>query len=101
MLFRGSTELMTLLGVTDIEDWDELNTRVRREELSVELLTTDLLPFISLVFINAHPTGNYKVNKGVLELNIYTSTRYDAMNIYGVAKKLLQDNYEDFQVIHE
>jgi len=101
MLCRGSTELMTLLSVTDIEDYDQLNTRVRREELSMDRLTVDTLPFISLVFINAHPTGNFKVNKGVLELNIYTCTRYDAMNIYGVVKKLLQNSYEDFQVIHE
>lgn len=101
MLFRGSPELMSLLNITDTEDYDQLNTRIRREELEVKLLTADVLPFVSIVFVNAHPTENHLINKGVLELCIYTSTRNDALHIYRVAKGLLQNHYEDFRIVHE
>jgi len=94
-LCRSSTELLSIFGITDNDD--QLNERIRREECPVELLTTDSLPFLSLVFINAHPTRNYLVNTGVLEMNIYSSTRYDAMQIYRIVKGLLQSR-EDFAI---
>ena len=100
-LFRSSPEVLSILGVTDDQDYDQLNTRIRREECPVSLLTPDVLPFVSLVFINSHRTGNHLVNNGVLELSIYTSTRYDAMRLFKVLKELLQNRYEDFSIVHE
>jgi hypothetical protein len=109
---RGSTETKDALQITqeyidafdrtpeeNINDaWD---TKVRREEYQVTPLTIDILPFLSLVFINAHPTKNYLVNLGVLEMNIYGSTRYSVIQIYRVVRGLLQSKYENFAIIAE
>lgn len=99
--FIGDTTLIGLLGITDVNDNDQLNSHIRREVQSVDLLTTDSLPFIVEYFPNTHPTSNYRVNSGVLEIDVYAGTRYDAMLLSKRIKEILEQNYEDTALIHE
>jgi hypothetical protein len=100
-LFTTNVTLMALLSLTLLSSNDDKNTRVRREDYPVVPITSDILPFVSLIFINSHQSRNFMVNNGVLELSIYASTRYDALNVYRSCKSILQSNYEDFAIAHE
>ena len=99
--FAADNELNGLLGITDNTNNEQLNNKIYREELPIVQITPEALPFLYIVFINAHATNNFMVNKGVLELSVYAGTRYDAMNIIRACKEILQNNYEDYQIIHE
>lgn len=101
-LFTADTELMTLLQVA-IDAEDELkNNRVRRQELDVTLITADILPFITVVFLPANnPTDSYAQKRGLLEISIYCSVPYTAGLIFKRAKVILQNNFEDMAIGYE
>lgn len=99
-LFTNDTQLMNLF---DNPDTDELrNEKFRREGMYLEEITIDKLPFIIFVFLpDGSSTQNYLVNKSLMEISIYTTTRYEAMLIYKEVKRILQSNFEDMQIIVE
>jgi hypothetical protein len=97
-IFTNDTELLSLLG--DPTDDESKNLRFRREELMLTELNTEVIPFLSFVFIDSLESKNYLRNKGILEVNIYCSVRYEAMGIYRRLQALLKENF-DIQVIHE
>jgi hypothetical protein len=98
-LFYNDNELLSLLG-SPISN-EEINNRIRLEQFDETLVTTDITPFISVTFIDAHNTKNYLTNKGVLEILIYTPLRYNAMLIYKRINSILKDNFDDFSIVAE
>lgn len=99
-LFTNDAPLMELM--LNPQGPEETNGRFRREEMMLEEVTADKLPFIIFVFLpDGSQTKNYLVNKSLLEVSIYCSTRYEATQVYPRIKRILQSNFEDFQVIRE
>lgn len=88
-LLSNDTELMNLLGnpATD----EELNIKLKREMTSIDVFDTNDLDFISFYFVNAMPTKNYKVNKGVLIIDYFTSLRYNAGELSEKIKTILSE----------
>lgn len=76
------------------------NLRFRREELMLSELTAEILPFITFVFIDSIESKNMLRNRGILEVNIYCSSQYQAGIIYRRLKDVLKQLY-DIQLIHE
>ena len=110
-LFSTDTAMKTALGIT--ADYlatfggdDEYNLqcaldiKIKRQELSLDQVVVENLPYMTTAFINAHVTRNYLVNHGVLEIITYGSW-IDAKSIVKIQKKILQDNFEDYQVTRE
>lgn len=99
-LFVDDTELCKLLSITDPKNNDLTNTKIRREIQSTELINNKNLPFISVFFANSYRTGNWKMNHGLLEIDVYSGTRYNAKKIVKRIKSLLSE-YDDMYVYHE
>ena len=97
-LLTNDVQMLSLLN--NPSGNEELNLRCRREDLLVSELSPEAIPFVSFVFIDAQLTNNYLTNNGVLEVNIYTVSRYDAMNIYRRLKELLYSD-ERYRIIAE
>jgi hypothetical protein len=110
-LFSTDTELLADLGVTadyiaHFATGDDaanlanaLDIKIKQRELTVDQVLAENLPYMTMSFINAYPTGNYLRNKGVLSIVVYTTG--DEAAICTRIRRILQGQYEDFQVIHE
>lgn len=99
-LFTNDAPLMELM--LSPQDMDNMNNRFRREEMKLEEITADKLPFIIFVFLpEGSQTQNYLVNKSLLEVSIYCNKRDKATKIYPEIKRILQSNFEDFQITKE
>jgi len=97
-LLRNDQELMTLLGSPATDE--EINIKLKREMTSIDVFNTDDLDFISFYFINAMPTRNHKVNRGVLVIDYFTSLRYNAGELSERVKTVLADKL-DLQIMSE
>jgi len=89
------------LEITDTSDDDTCENKLRRTQQDQTQITTDLLPFIDFTFVDAKGTNNFLVNKGLLEVNIYSPTRGIASSIYSAIDDILKDNYEDMIIVAE
>jgi hypothetical protein len=90
--------MLGLLGNPTTDE--EKDMRVRREDQSPEVLTTDDLDFIAVFFVDAAPTKNYMVNKGYLIVDYYTSIRYNAKLLSERVAELLQ-GYDEIKLYSE
>lgn len=97
-LLTNDTELLALLG--DPIDDESKNLRFRREELMLSEVKPEIIPFVSFVFIDSLESKNMLRNRGILEVNIFCSVRYEASGIYTRVKTLLKQKF-DLQLIHE
>lgn len=100
-LLLSDDTFCTLMGITNKSDDDLINSKIRRVIQPTDLLTADGLPFIVEYFYNAHRTGNYLMNKGSFEIDVYTGTRVNTKAIVRQVKALLQSKYEDMNIYHE
>jgi hypothetical protein len=96
-LFRFDTELCALLPVLDSANIEECDTKIKRIIQDPTIITADGLPFFDYTFTDAIATGNYKVNKGYLEFNIYAGSRYIANLIAKATDRIIKANYEGLQ----
>ena len=113
-LFYNDLQMLSLLGiitpyqyefVTPSQVYEELNfellnEKIRREELMLSEIKPEVLPFVTFVFIDSLESKNHLVNRGILEVNIFCSVRYEASGIYSRVKTLLKQKF-DLQLIHE
>lgn len=97
-LFTSDTELMDRLGKPS--DDKSKNLRCRREEINLNELKPEIVPFVSFVFIDSLKSDNYLRNNGILELNIFCSDRFQAIGIYDRCILLLEQKFE-IQVFRE
>ena len=97
--FSNSVELTGLLG-TDPSDIGTCDTKIRRSFADATVITPEELPFVDYGFIDSHgQTGNFLVNREVIEFNIYSSNFYEASLIFKAIKAILRSEYEDAQCI--
>jgi len=98
-IFSDSDELTGLLG-TNPSDIAECDDRLRKSFADSTLVEPSELPFVDFSFIVSHgQTGNFLVNREVVEFNIYCSNFNEASLIFKAIKKLLRANYKDAQCI--
>lgn len=92
----------TLLSLVDNPTGDEqLNNKFRREDAMPELLDKSDLDFIAFFFINSQQTRNAKANEGILEINFYTSFRYNAKRLVERVRELIDNEYPEWGLIAE
>lgn len=99
-IFTESVELTGLLGTTP-SDLDVCDTKIRRSFSDVTKIDPMELPYLDVGFIesNGH-TANYKVNREVIEINVYAVNFNEAGLIYKAIHKLFNDNFESMQTIN-
>lgn len=99
-IFTESTELTALLGTTPT-DLDTLDTKIRRSFSDVTEIDPLDLPYIDVGWIESNGrTGNYKVNREVIEINVYAVNFHEAGLIYKAIHRILDENFEDAQTIN-
>lgn len=99
-LFISDKELCNLLSIKDPTNNDLINSKIRREIQSSELVNSKALPFLTVVFSNSYRTENWKMNHGLLEIDVYSGTRYSAKKIVKRIKSLLS-TFDDMWIYHE
>ena len=98
-VFTNDTELKNIVSCLD-ED-ESKNLKFRRQTKVLTEVDIDMLPFVSFVFIDANPTGNHLMNKGLLELDIVCSVDYEAEIIYKTIVPLIHQQLEDLRIVAE
>lgn len=98
-LFTGDSELVRIMGNPYGDE--ELNARFRREECDITDINADSFPFLTILFLDTESTGNYLINEGLLELNIYSSGRYTAVKIYERVRELLRLYCPEMKIVTE
>ena len=72
----------TLLGYLGSPTTDEAkNNKLRREEQMADVINVADVCFIAFYPINSLPQKNYKINKGVFQVDYYCDSRYHAKQI--------------------
>lgn len=100
-LFIADSVLTELLGIADATDIILCDSKIRRQQQDSTLLKPEMLDFFDYSFIDATKTGNFLVNHGILEFNIYAGKRNDASLICKSIRRILKKNYEDMHVYSE
>ena len=98
-LFSADTELTALLGTTPT-DVDSLDTIIKRGFRDVSVIDPESLPMMDMGFVpNNGLTGNHLVNRDLVEINLYAVNFYEAGRLYKEVHRILNENFEDCQVI--
>jgi len=98
--FITDEELPGIIGITDISDITQCDSRFRRSFADMTVMsfkeTDTTVPFIDFSFVPSHSvTANYLVNKETIEFNIYVSNLNQADEIYKAIKRILgRDDYQ-------
>lgn len=101
-LFKENKQLIELLGITDVSNKKEMNKKIRRQLESTDIVDETIDSFFVYTFIpSISNTYNYKVNKSMLEFRIVARHTATLNKLYLCIKHILQDNYEDMQIISE
>lgn len=102
-LFINDKDICTILGINDSTNIPECSTKIRRE-LQTAALANDG-PSLFFVYTWIPSLGaiqdNYKVNRNTLEFIIYGKYRAHIVKLYKAIKKVMQTNFEDFQIVSE
>lgn len=98
-IFTDSVELTGLLGIADNTDIALCDDKIRRSFADTTEIKPEELPFMEFGFIPSHSdTDNHKVNREIVEFNIYAPNIYKASQIFKAIKKVLNEKYKDAQV---
>lgn len=97
-ILKSDTVLLNIIG--NPVGNDALNIKFKREMCSVDVINAKDLDFISFYFVNAMPTKNYMVNKGILIIDYYTALRYNSMLLSDRVVFLL-NKYMDLNISSE
>ena len=98
-LFIADAELLEIMG--NPTDDEERNLRFRREDFDISEIDSENFPFMTITFADANESDNCLRNIGILEINIFTSTRYTASVIYDIMNKIIRYNLNDMKIISE
>lgn len=98
-LFISDNELMSFMGNPSNDE--EKNLRFRREEFDITEINSECYPFLTIIFVDTDDTRNYLKNMGLLEINIYSSGRYDAMLICKRVRAILKKYFPEIKIIAE
>lgn len=98
--FIADPELPGIIGVTDISDMAQCDSKFRRSFADMTLITPEeassVLNFVDFSFIPSNSgTSNFLVNKETIEFNIYVSNLNQANEIYKAIHRILgRDDYQ-------
>ena len=95
-LFIADAELLEIMG--NPTDDEERNLRFRREDFDISEIDSENFPFMTITFADANESDNCLRNIGILEINIFTSTRYTASVIYDIMNKIIRYNLNDMKI---
>ena len=95
-LFANDSQLLSL--VSDPTTIDEKNNRFRREDFPVDVITIDDTDFLSFYFPDAVATRNHLINKGILNIDYYCSSRYGASLLAKRVKEIINANFDLYKV---
>jgi hypothetical protein len=91
----------TLCSLLDITDEDLCDSKIRRSFQDPTVLDKDMLDFFDFGFLNTRATGNYLVNHGYLEFNVYSASRANAKLIKKSIDRVLKANFRDVEISNE
>lgn len=97
-LLGNDLEVLALLGNPSTDE--EKNIKLKREITSLDVFETSDLDFLSFYFIDAVPTKNFKVNKGILIIDYFAALRYNAGELSEKVKSVLARKL-DLQIMSE
>ena len=98
--FIADEELPGIIGITDISDMAQCDSKFRRSFADMTVITPEeantVLNFVDFSFVPSNSaTANYLVNKETIEFNIYVSNLNQADEIYKAIKRILgRDDYQ-------
>lgn len=95
----ANPELCKLLNIntelTGEELLEEQNRKIRREYQTADVIEPEDAPFISVYFMHAEKSkNNWLVNIGVLYVDIYTHSMYEAQEISLLFRMILADDFQ-------
>ena len=82
---------LKILEVDSKENFELLSKKVNLQELNMALFEPKNMPLVSIYIPDADITNNYLVNKALLRIEVFTSTRVKAKSLVKVIRKIMRD----------
>ena len=82
---------LKILEVDRKENIELLSKKVNLQELNMALFEPKNMPLVSIYIPDADITNNYLVNKALLRIEVFTSTRAKAKGLVKVIRKIMRD----------
>lgn len=82
---------LKILEVDSKENIELLSKKVNLQELNMALFEPKNMPLVSIYIPDADITNNYLVNKALLRIEVFTSTRVKAKSLVKVIRKIMRD----------
>lgn len=82
---------LKILEVDSKENIELLSKKVNLQELNMALFEPKNMPLVSIYIPDADITNNYLVNKALLRIEVFTSTRAKAKGLVKAIRKIMRD----------
>ena len=89
---------LKILEVDSKENIELLSKKVNLQELNMALFKPKNMPLVSIYIPDADITNNYLVNKALLRIEVFTSTRAKAKGLVKVIRKIMREKVHLYTV---
>lgn len=93
-----NTNFLNYLEVNSKDNLELLSKKMNLQELNMNFFKSENMPLVSIYIPDADISNNFLVNKALLRIEVFTSTRVKAKNLIKLIRSVLRSQFDLYVV---